>query len=130
MDHFLKNQGLPHLSQDELDNLHQRVCVCVLSHFSRVCLSVTPRTAALQAPLSMGFSREGYWGGLPFPPPGDLPDPEIELTSPVLAGGFFTTEPAGARALHRPTNVENLRSRLQCFPHRMLPGLCVVSGEL
>ena len=46
------------------------------------------------APLSMGFSRQEYWSGLPCPPPGDLPDPEIEpvsLMSPALAGGFFTT---------------------------------------
>ena len=46
-----------------------------------------------QAPLSMGFSRHEYWGGLPFPPPGDLPDPGVEpvsLTSLALAGGLFT----------------------------------------
>ena len=46
----------------------------------------------------MGFPRQEYWSGLPFPTPGDLPDPEIELTSlasPALAGGFFTTEPPG-----------------------------------
>ena len=61
---------------------------------SRVRLFVTPGTIARQASLSMGFSRQEYWSGLPFPPPGDLPDPGIELTSPVsvaLAGGFFTT---------------------------------------
>ena len=55
-------------------------------------------TAARQAPLSVGFSRQEYWSGLPFPPPGDLPDPGIEPTSPVspaLAGGFFTTETLG-----------------------------------
>ena len=55
---------------------------------------MTPGTAALQAPLSMGFSWQEYWSELPFPPPGDLPDPETEhvsLTSPALAGGFFTT---------------------------------------
>ena len=49
---------------------------------------------ACQAPLSMRFSRQEYWSGLPSPPPGDLPDPGIEptsLTSPALAGGFFTT---------------------------------------
>ena len=54
----------------------------------------TPLTVARQAPLSMGFSRQEYWSGLPFPPPGDLPDPGIEpvfLTSPALAGRFFTT---------------------------------------
>ena len=53
---------------------------------------------AHQAPLCMGFSRQEYWSGLPFPPPGDLPDLEIEptsLTFPALAGGFFTTEPPG-----------------------------------
>ena len=48
-----------------------------------------------QAPLSMGFSRQEYWSGLPFPPPGDLPHPGIEPMSPTLAGGFFTTEPPG-----------------------------------
>ena len=47
-----------------------------------------------QVPLPVGFSRQEYWTGLPFPPPGDLPDPGIELESlrsPALAGGFFTT---------------------------------------
>ena len=50
------------------------------------------------APLSMEFSRQGYWSGLPFPPPGDLPYPRIEpvsLASPALAGGFFTTVATG-----------------------------------
>ena len=46
---------------------------------------------AHQAPLFMGFSRQEYWSGLPCPPPGDLPDPGIEPTSPALAGGFLTT---------------------------------------
>ena len=41
----------------------------------------------------MGFFRQGYWSGLPFPSPGDFPDPRIEPVSPALAGGFFTTEP-------------------------------------
>ena len=52
-------------------------------------------TLGCQAPLSMGFSKQGYWSGLPFPPPGDLPDLGIEPTSPALAGGFLTTEPSG-----------------------------------
>ena len=56
------------------------VC-CLLSCFSRVRLFTTPRTVARQAPLSMGFSRQEYWSGLPFPPPGDLPDPGMEPTS-------------------------------------------------
>ena len=70
------------------------VCLCVLSLSSRVQLFVTPWTAAHQAPLSMGFSRQEYWSGLPSPPPQDLPDPEVELVSlmsPALAGRFFTT---------------------------------------
>ena len=55
---------------------------------------MTVWTVASQVPLSMGFSRQEYWSGLPFPPPGDLPDPGIKpmsLTSPALAGGIFTT---------------------------------------
>ena len=62
---------------------------------SRVRLSATPWTVALQSPLSMGFSRQEYWSGFPCPPSGDLPAPGIELAcleSPELAGGFFTTE--------------------------------------
>ena len=67
------------------------LCRCVLSH---VCLFVTPWTVACQAPLPMEFSRQEYWSGLPFPCPGDLPNPGIEpmsLVSPALAVGFFTT---------------------------------------
>ena len=59
--------------------------------------SANPWTVAHQAPLSMGFSRQEYWGGLPFPSPGDLTDPGIEpasLTSPALAGRCFTTSAA------------------------------------
>ena len=58
----------------------------------------TPRIAACQAPLSVGFLRHESWSGLPFPSLGDLPDPGIKLASPVsptLAGRFFTTEPPG-----------------------------------
>ena len=75
-------------------NLQALVPVSVLSPFSRVQLFATLWTVAHQAPLSTGFSRQEYWSGLPFPSPGDLPDPGIEPTSfmPLtLAGGFFTT---------------------------------------
>ena len=65
------------------------------SEVTQSCLSLyNPMTVALQVSLSMGFSRQEYWSGLPFPPPGDLPDPGIEpmsLMSPALAGRFFTT---------------------------------------
>ena len=60
---------------------------------SHVQFFVTLWTIARQAPLSMGFPRQGYWSGLPFPSPGDLPDPRIKPMPPVLAGRFFTTEP-------------------------------------
>ena len=52
-----------------------------------------PWTVAHQAPLSMGFPRQEYWSGLPFPSSGNLPSPGIQPVSHALAGGFFTTEP-------------------------------------
>ena len=67
----------------------------MLSRFSGVRLFLTPWTVACHAPLSMEFSRQKYWSGSPFPPPGDFPDPGTELVSPALAGGFLTTEPPG-----------------------------------
>ena len=66
----------------------------LLSHFSHVWLFVTPRTVAHQTPLSMVFSRQEYWSGLPFPSPEDLPNTGIKpasLRPPALAGRFFTT---------------------------------------
>ena len=59
------------------------MCACMLSHFSCVRLFSTAWSIAHQAPLSMGFSRQGYWSGLPYPLPRDLPAPGIKLTSPA-----------------------------------------------
>ena len=59
-----------------------------------------PWTGAGQAPPSVGFSRQEYWSGLPFPSPGYLPDPGIEPESPALAHGFFTTEPPEKLIFH------------------------------
>ena len=56
---------------------------------------LTPQTVNCQAPPSMGLSRQESWSGLPFPPPGNLPDPGIKPSSPALADGFFTAEPPG-----------------------------------
>ena len=56
---------------------------------------VTPWTAVCQDPLSMKFPRQEYWSGLPFPSPGDLPDPGVESVSPTLASKLFTTKPPG-----------------------------------
>ena len=67
---------------------------CMLSSFSHVRLFATQRTVARQASLSMGFSRQECWSGLPCPPPGALPDPEIKpasLMAPTFAGRFFTS---------------------------------------
>ena len=60
---------------------------------SRVQLFATPWTVAHQAPPSMGFSRQEYWSGLPFPSPGDLPDPGIKPMSPALEADALTSEP-------------------------------------
>ena len=73
---------------------HLFMCSCL----RRVQLFATPWAAAHQAPLSMEFSRQEYWSGLPFLPPGHLPDPGIKptsLASLALAGKFSTTEPHG-----------------------------------
>ena len=74
--------------------IHLAAGACMLSPFSHVRLFVTLWTVAHQALLSVGFSRQEYWSGLPCPPPGDLPNPGIELVSlmsSALAGRFFTT---------------------------------------
>ena len=55
-----------------------------------------PTDGSHQAPPSLGFSRQEYWSGWSFPPPGYLPDPGIEPVSPALAGGFFTAQPPGS----------------------------------
>ena len=92
-----------------------RVCACcMLSHFSRVQLSVTPWIIAHEAPLSMGFCRQEYWSELPCSPPGDLPDPGIKptsLMSPPLAGRFFTTN-ITQEAPIIPEGSLNLRERM------------------
>ena len=70
--------------------IESMICSCYL--VTKLCPIMTPWTGAQQAPLSIGFSRQEYWNGLPFPTPGDLPKPRIKpisLVSPALAGGFF-----------------------------------------
>ena len=80
----------------------------VLRH---VRLFATPWTVARQAPLSLAFPRQEYWNGLPFPSPGDLPNPGIEPTSPVspaLAGRFFITVPP--QEAHTHTSIYKIDS--------------------
>ena len=66
-----------------------------MKSLSRARLFVTPWTIAYQTPLSMGFSRQEYWSGLPFPSPGDLPDQGIEPRSPALQADTLPSEPPG-----------------------------------
>ena len=68
------------------------VCAQSLSHIQ---IFVTPQAVACQASLSMGFSRQEYWSGLPFAPPGDLPNPGIKPMSPALQADSLPTEPPG-----------------------------------
>ena len=97
-----RGKGDPHLHQGYIQliaNLcqngeHPPKVLCCAKSFSHVQLFATPLTAACQAPLSIGSSRQEDWSGSPCPPPGDLSDPGIKsasLTSPALAGGLFTT---------------------------------------
>ena len=72
----------------------------------------TPWIVALQTPLSMGFPRQEYWGGLPFPSPGDLPDPGIEPGSPALQVNSLPTEPPGKQCL---LTVEWINSRVEFY---------------
>ena len=103
----------------------QRTHAWVLSHFSRAWLFATPWTAAGQAPLSLGFSRQEHWSGFSCSPPADLPDPGIEptlpsLTSPALAVGFFTTS-ATWEALKEQTEQALSQASLQA-PSQMEDG--------
>ena len=77
---------------------------------SRVRLFATPWTVAYQAPPSMGFSGQEYWSGLPFPSPGDLPDPGIKPWSPAFQADTLTSEPPG-----KSLKSTYLLKNYQCF---------------
>ena len=125
---------------DLKQNIHWRPCLLsnipgamcyVLSGFSHVPLSVTLWTVACQAPLSMGFSRQEYWSGLPHLSASDLLYPRIKPTSPALAGGFFTTsttwetwryQSVSSVAQLHPTLCDFMDCRMPGFPvHHQLP---------
>ena len=76
--------------------------------------SLLPHRLAHQAPLSMGFPRQEYWNGFPSPSPGDLPNSGIELMSPALVGGFFTTAPLGKPTYLLKTENPSLIPRDTC----------------
>ena len=98
---------------------------CVLSHFRHVLLFATLWTVAHQTPLSMGFSKQEYWSGLPCPPPGDLPTPEIEsisLMSSALAGGFFTSSTTWEALTGKVKQLdEEIPKALPCWSVTILP---------
>ena len=112
----------------------------VLSCLGRVQLFAGPWTVARQAPLSMGFSRQEYWSGLPCLPPGDLPDPGIEPTSARVfsnSGGFFTprttwgTPNTGSVQFSRSVMSNSLRGLPHARPlcPSLSPGVCSNSIE-
>ena len=100
---FSSKVELSVLSQEEEVNVDRlkkkKILLQFLGWFGLVAKScptlTTPWTMACQAPLSMGFSREEYWSGLPFPLPGDLPNPGVEPGSPALQAGSLPAEPSG-----------------------------------
>ena len=80
-----------------------KVKVKLLSH---VRLFAAPWTVAYQAPLSMGFSRQEYWSGFPFPSPGDLPNPGIEPGSPALQADSLPSQPTGKSFIREDYNAK------------------------
>ena len=84
-------------SQDQSKERKRKV-----KSLSRIRFFVTPWTITYQAPLSMGFSRQEYWSGLPFPSPGDLPDPVIEPGSPTLQADALPSETLGKPKVRKP----------------------------
>ena len=96
---------------------------------SRVRLFATPWTVAHQALPSMGFSRQGYWSGLPFPSPGELPYPGIEPRSPALHAGTLPSEPPGRANPHPLAQVspplESLPPLMKGYLFSILPKLAV-----
>ena len=127
-----------------MTNWWENGCVCVLSCFSCVRLFVTLWAVGCRAPLSMGFSRQGHWSGLPCPSPGYLPNPGVEpesLMPSALTGGFFTTNAAWegnkgylrGRCLSGCCGGWGVRSRGQGEPWWPGPTLCnsrTVLGQL
>ena len=92
------------------------VCVCVCAVLSHIWLFATPWTVTLRLLCPWGFFRQEFWGGLPCPPPGDLPNPGIKLRSPALQVNSLTSEPPGKP---KNTGVGKL-SLLQVLPN---PGI-------
>ena len=111
--------------------LHESESVSQL--LSRVRLFATPWTAALQAPLSMGFSKQGYWSELPFTSPGCLPDPGIEPGSAALLADYLSSEPLGKPIPSRLCSCTGLMgspsSSREEFVFRLILGVCFLNNS-
>ncbi|CAI9180663.1 unnamed protein product [Rangifer tarandus platyrhynchus] len=99
LEHF-SNEMQSVLNQDEHSllftwGMNHLALTWAISILALLCLFATPWTVALQAPLFMEFSRQEYWSGLPFPPPGELLSPETEPGSPALQADSLPSEPPG-----------------------------------
>ena len=86
---------MSHFHQELFPQITACLIVCCCCSVAKLCTTLRCQTLVHQAHLSMRFSRQEYWSGLPFSSPEDLPNPGIKPRSPTLAGGFFTTEPLG-----------------------------------
>ena len=131
---MLLRHSCPHIASPNSPGI-----IPIVQSLSCVRLFATSRTAACQAPLSRRFSRQEHWSRLPVPHPEGLPDPGNELTSPALAGRFFTAEPPG-----KPWIIPN-RAEMQlrgcpscpvfpknqapCYTHKTETPLAVSRGE-
>ena len=101
------------------------VCVCVCAPAAQSCLTLCdPVDCSCQAPLSIGFSRQEHWSGVPFPSPGDLPNPGIEPRSPALQADSLPSEPPEMLWIHGPTEMIHslMKYLLKAY---YIQGICV-----
>ena len=109
------------------------VCVCVCKLLSRSQLFVTPWVITCQVPLSMGFSRQEHWSGLPFPSPGDLPNPGIKPGSPTLQVDSLPAEPPGKPKECQTISKMNSTNQIMLGNFLLdfiMCGLCIHSSSL
>ena len=92
---FQNSKNINYKPKKKLFSLNKSKKIWCVKLLSCVQLFATPWTVACQAPLSMGFSRQEYWSGLPFPSPGDLPNPGLKPTSPAVLADSLQAEPPG-----------------------------------
>ena len=112
--HCIETSCCSHLLFLDFQDLDMSEEQCLLSHFSHVQLCATLWTIACWAPLSMGFSRQKYWSGLPCPPPGDLPNPGVE---PCISYVYCT----GMRVLYYCRHLGSPWSQIYLGSNLILP---------